>query len=426
MTGTAAPVLSLRSTPSAKVHRKCACGGSGGECAQCKRQRLNDNAHDGTATFGHDFSKVSVHEPVAIKRQSIHRTADGPEKTENDRGYLAPQPGQSALIPKWVADLFPGQGTPAAPVASAPPEEKAAVATSALDGNGFSGSPESAAMSEAPYETGMTTGQLTANLEGGRPLESDVRSSFEHRYGRSLDHVRIHTDEKSASLCKDFGARAFAFRNHISFGRDMYRPHDAAGNSLLRHEVTHVLQDGAGGETVKRAALCAGTCPPAGAPPFVPVSDASFNCYAYAMNSPGSGFLQPGQRAASPEFTGLSSPDPATRLAAATTYFTPSGMLRNITADLGAPISTNCDSCCTSPKRKIIAVTTDAMASVGVNHWDFHWYRKDSDKAWSHKPGHTDARRFDATGANPICNPCNASRSYPNLDYRNVVGSWCV
>jgi hypothetical protein len=189
--------------------------------------------------------------------------------------------------------------------------------------------------------------------------------------------------------------------------------------------VTHVLQAQSGERGIFRQ-VCAGTCPPAGALPYSLVADPSFNCYAYAMNSPGSGFLQPGQTAGTAEYTDLTGPDPAKKAAAAATYFTPTGMLRNMSADLGSPISTNCNACCTSPKRKITAVTTDAMASVGVNHWDFHWYRKDADRAWSHKPGQTDSRRHDAAGASPICNPCSASRSYATLDYKNVVGSWCV
>jgi hypothetical protein len=101
-------------------------------------------------------------------------------------------------------------------------------------------------------------------------------------------------------------------------------------------------------------------------------------------------------------------------------------MLRNMTKDLGSPISTNCANCCVHPKRKIIAVTTDKLATVHKDHWDFHWYRKDADRAWSHKPGRTDARRDDAAGTSPICNPCSASRSYTGLDYKYVVGSWCV
>jgi hypothetical protein len=62
----------------------------------------------------------------------------------------------------------------------------------------------------------------------------------------------------------------------------------------------------------------------------------------------------------------------------------------------------------------------------GAASWDFHWYRKDADRPWSHKRGSPDSQRDDAAGTAPICNPCNASRSYPGLNYKNVIGSWCV
>jgi len=441
------PVSPSAHSTFATVHRKCACGGScgpEGECATCKRAAAMQRTEASVRSephLGHDFSRVSLdldpqsaasaestgahsspNELALVKRQASTEQP-APEKPKDDQGggYVQGSPEQSALIPKWVADLFPG------PDASAPSKQQAPVSRQPVGENTQQGSPEKEASSESPYQTSMSSEQLSANLQGGQPLDSEVKSSFESRYGHSLSHVRIHTDARSSSLCNEFGARAFAFRNHIAFGQGQYQPQTSAGTRLLRHELTHVLEDGQrGGGTVKRAALCAGTCPPAGAPPWAPVSDTSFNCYAYALNSPGSGMLQPGQRAGTAEFTDLTGPDPAKRAAAAATYFTPAGVLRNVSADLGAPVSTNCNVCCSSPKRKIIAVTTDAMAAVGAAHWDFHWYRKDADNPWSHKRGRTPAQRNDAAGTFPICNPCTASRGYYTHNYNNVVGSWCV
>jgi hypothetical protein len=34
-----------------------------------------------------------------------------------------------------------------------------------------------------------------------------------------------------------------------------------------------------------------------------------------------------------------------------------------------------------------------SIAAIGSSHWDFHWYRKDADKAWSYKRGRFPARR---------------------------------
>jgi hypothetical protein len=127
-------------------------------------------------------------------------------------------------------------------------------------------------------------------------------------------------------------------------------------------------------------------------------------------------------------------------------FFTRTSVKTNFEADLGSALSSDCTLCCSAPKRKIIAVVADnatlfarVVNSAGgfviwqpmvspTSFWDFHWYRKDSDRSWSHKRGASPARQDDAAGSAPICNPCNASRSYtsPNVDYSNVVGSWCV
>jgi hypothetical protein len=58
--------------------------------------------------------------------------------------------------------------------------------------------------------------------------------------------------------------------------------------------------------------------------------------------------------------------------------------------------------------------------------WDFHWYRKDADRSWSHKRGGAAAQQDDAAGSTPICNPCTASRNHGIADYTNVIGSWCL
>lgn len=180
---------------------------------------------------------------------------------------------------------------------------------------------------------------------------------------------------------------------------------------------------------------CSWTCRAGTAPGYATISNPGYNCYAYALSSPASGFLQPGQRANTVEFRALRGDAAAITalggLAAArahllSNYYTPAGVRSQLEADLGSALSPGCLSCCSGSQRKIIAVTTGAMSSVGSSSWDFHWYRKDADKGWSHKPGSTDSRREDAAGNGPICSPCRASRSHPGLDYSHVVGAWCV
>jgi hypothetical protein len=269
---------------------------------------------------------------------------------------------------------------------------------------------------------------------------------MESRYGHSLDHVRIHTDASADNFCQRFEAKAFALDNHIAFRKGHYQPHTAEGEQLLRHEVTHVLNSSANRGGVFRAP-CTTNCPAASAPSFAAFTSTSVNCYGYASNLPPSGFIDPGEKAGTAEATrqrtirAKARPTTA-ELRSILPYFTPASMKQNAEADLGTALSSDCTASCSSPKRKIICVVTDDATVFGclagvpllmpmvstTQFWDHHWYRKDADRSWSHKRGGSPARQDDAAGTSPICNPCNASRTYsgPNVDYKNVVCSWCI
>ena len=305
----------------------------------------------------------------------------------------------------------------------------------------------------------------------GQPMESGTRQFMESRFGQDFSQVRIHTDSRAAESASAIQARAYTSGQDVVFGAGEYQPSSDSGRRLLAHELVHVGQQGGGG--VKRTSAnptqskrfpadidllfsddlqsapnkglvqrkatgsqqsCPTTCPPGSASVYRPVSSRGFNCYAYAMNSPSSGFLQPGQIAQTQEFKvaqkgdtlGISSLSAAERLIYLN-YHTPAGVARNSEADLGARFTSNCNNCCPPGTRKIVAVTTNSLSSLGTGmSWDHHWYRKDADGAWSHKRGQTPSTREDATGATPLCNPCTASRNYGNLNYSNIVGSWCL
>jgi len=369
----------------------------------------------------------------------------GDAGADNNSGVILP--GTIEVSPESSVEMFGSLPNQAAPENSTPDE--ALVTRKASSEGSVSNSPEQEALSEAPYPTGMNPGQISTHLQHGHKLDTGIRASMEARYGHSLDHVRIHTDQPATSLCERFAAQAFAFGNHIVFSKGSYAPKTPAGEQLLRHEVAHVLQAPTRQPGIFRTpAICPTTCAPGTAPAFVPVSDTTFNCYSYAMNNSGSGFLQPGGRAGTAEFVAqrTTRADPAATPAALTailSYFSPAGVKRNAVADLGAAFSSNCSGCCPSTQRKIISVTTDAAtkfkmvtsggAFVGwapmvspTQGWDHHWYRKDADRSWSHKRGQLDAQQDDAAGTSPICNPCTASRAYAGLNYNHVVGSWCV
>ncbi len=77
---------------------------------------------------------------------------------------------------------------------------------------------------------------------GGAPLTKNVRHKMEHAFSTSFDEVRVHHGAAAA----DIGARALAIGNHIYFASGQYAPQSQAGQELLGHELTHVMQQRAG------------------------------------------------------------------------------------------------------------------------------------------------------------------------------------
>jgi hypothetical protein len=78
--------------------------------------------------------------------------------------------------------------------------------------------------------------------EGGQPLASGVRGFFESRFGHDLSQVRVHADARAEASARTVEARAYTVGEHIVFGRSQYDPASRAGQLLLAHELTHVLQ----------------------------------------------------------------------------------------------------------------------------------------------------------------------------------------
>jgi hypothetical protein len=77
---------------------------------------------------------------------------------------------------------------------------------------------------------------------GGQPLDAGTRSLMGNRFGRDFGEVRIHTGERAATSAAAITAKAYTVGRDIVFGRGRYAPGTAAGQELLAHELTHVVQ----------------------------------------------------------------------------------------------------------------------------------------------------------------------------------------
>jgi hypothetical protein len=76
----------------------------------------------------------------------------------------------------------------------------------------------------------------------GVPLEPATRQKMEQRFGHDFSRVRVHSDDASAQSARLIDARAYTSGHHIVFGAGRFSPDTLAGQSLLAHELTHVVQ----------------------------------------------------------------------------------------------------------------------------------------------------------------------------------------
>jgi hypothetical protein len=76
----------------------------------------------------------------------------------------------------------------------------------------------------------------------GQPLETATREFFAVRFGHDFGNVRVHADGKAAESARSVNALAYTVGHDVVFGAGQYAPGTHAGQRLLAHELTHVVQ----------------------------------------------------------------------------------------------------------------------------------------------------------------------------------------
>src|SRR5690606_34125991 len=76
----------------------------------------------------------------------------------------------------------------------------------------------------------------------GKPLDAATRARFESALSHDLSQVRVHDSDRAADAAAELSAEAFTLGRDIYFGRGKLAPGSAAGDRLLAHELTHVVQ----------------------------------------------------------------------------------------------------------------------------------------------------------------------------------------
>jgi hypothetical protein len=91
----------------------------------------------------------------------------------------------------------------------------------------------------------------------GQPLDATTRASMEPRFRHDFSRVRVHSDARAAQSAQAVNARAYTVGADIAFAAGQYQPAADAGQRLLAHELTHVIQqqDAESGVQVSSLAL---------------------------------------------------------------------------------------------------------------------------------------------------------------------------
>lgn len=98
--------------------------------------------------------------------------------------------------------------------------------------------------SAANQETANEVPAIVNNVlsSPGQPLDAATRAFFEPRFGHDFSQVRVHTDAHAADSANAVNAHAYTVGPQLVFGEGQFAPLTGAGQRLLAHELTHVVQ----------------------------------------------------------------------------------------------------------------------------------------------------------------------------------------
>jgi len=188
--------------------------------------------------FGHDFSRVNVHntrlgiiqtklkinKPGDLYEEEADRVADQVMRMEEPS--VRKQPDEELVQTKPVI-------TPLIQKQTEEEEEEEE-------------EEEFLQAKELPGQSCEVTPALLSHIQslrgGGYPLSENDRAFFELRFGRDFSQVRVHTDTRAAETAQAVNAQAFTVGQDVIFGGGNYKPETINGKKLLAHELTHVIQ----------------------------------------------------------------------------------------------------------------------------------------------------------------------------------------
>ena len=93
----------------------------------------------------------------------------------------------------------------------------------------------------------LKDGGIASRLDGvlvsdGQPMDAETKRFMERRFDYDFARVRIHSDSRAGATADNLGAHAYTVGDHIVFARGTYSPRSVLGQTLLAHELAHVIQ----------------------------------------------------------------------------------------------------------------------------------------------------------------------------------------
>ena len=251
------------------------------------------------ARFGHDFSRVRVHDDAIAARtaQGIDAAAftvgdqiafaSGPSGSSGERllahelAHVVQQGSRGARLQRKAEPAISSPSDPAEREADETAERVIAGLPATIGGtlggvagiqrhegdHGDSGdddeferpgpdgeeTDEEAADVQASRETADPAvaprgfSESLAGAGGGQALPSGPRQTLETAFGAPFGHVRLHRDVTDGRLAASIGAEAFTSGSHVHLGSRAPDPSSPAGLRLLAHEMSHVRRQAATG-----------------------------------------------------------------------------------------------------------------------------------------------------------------------------------
>ncbi|MCU1379130.1 MAG: hypothetical protein JWN29_2113, partial [Acidimicrobiales bacterium] len=86
----------------------------------------------------------------------------------------------------------------------------------------------------------------TISSSSGRPMDGGTQARMEGAFGADFSSVRIHDNAEAGTASESLQAHAFTTGNDVFFRKGGYDPGSSAGQELLAHELTHVVQQQGG------------------------------------------------------------------------------------------------------------------------------------------------------------------------------------